>query len=86
MHPTSIEEYMSNAIVENLEWSDLPEADWGAETFVEDVFDEDYQKHLSKLTTDFLHSADINPEDILTESMSKNTSKNSDNCNNMYSW
>ena len=84
MNPTSIEEYMNNEIVENLEWDDLPEADWGAETFVKDVFDEDYQKHLSKLTTDFLNSVGINPEDILTEAMSTTTQENAEFCKNIF--
>lgn len=84
MNPTSIEEYMNNEIVENLEWDDLPEADWAAETFVQDVFDEDYQKHLSKLTTDFLYSAGINPEDILTEAMSTTTQENAEFCKNIF--
>lgn len=84
MHPTSIEEYMNNEIVENLEWDDLPEADWGAETFVKDVFDDDYQKHLSKLTTDFLHYVGIKPEDILTEAMSTTTQENAEFCKHIF--
>ena len=84
MIPSSIEEYMDNRIVENLEWDDLPEADWGAETFVQDVFDNDYQKHLSKLTTDFFHSVGINPEDILTEAMSTTTQENAEFCKNIF--
>ena len=65
MHPKSIEDYMSNEIVEGQEWNDRTEADWGAETLIKEQFDEDYQKHISELTDEFLQSVEINPEDIL---------------------
>jgi len=84
MHPDSLESYMSNESVDGLQWDDLPEADWGAETFVESVFDADYQKHLSELTEEFLKSAGINPEDILTESMSSTTQENAEFCKNIF--
>lgn len=83
MHPKSKEAYMNNNEIEQ-EWSDLPEADWGAETFIPDVFDEDYKKHSLKLTEEFLNSIGIKPEDVLTESMSKSTQENAEFCKNIF--
>lgn len=81
---TSLEEYKNNELVEGLEWQDLPEADWGAETFSKDNFDEDYQKHLSKLTRDFPISVGINPKDVLTEALSTTTQENAEFCKNIF--
>ncbi len=83
MHPTSLKVFKDNNAIEQ-EWSDLAEADWGAETFVPDVFDENYQKHVSKLTEEFLHNTGINPEDILTEAMSTTTQENVEFCRNIF--
>lgn len=84
INPKSIEEYKSNELMQGLEWQDLTEADWGAETFVKEEFNEDYQKHLSKLTTEFLNSVGINPEDILTEAVSTTTQENAEFCKNIF--
>lgn len=84
IHHKTLEEYMDNKPVEGLEWNDLPEADWGAETFIAEEFDEDYQKHLSKLTEEFLKSTGINPKDILTEPMSSTTQENAKFCKNIF--
>lgn len=83
MHPTSLEKYMNND-VPNQKWSDLPEADWGAETFVPNIFDENYQEHLSELTQEFLKNTGINPGDVLTESMSTTTQENAEFCKNIF--
>lgn len=84
MHPKSLESYMDNELVTDLEWQDLTEADWGAETFVKEQFDEDYQKHAPKLTTEFLNSIGVNPEDVLTEAMSTTTQENAEFCKNIF--
>lgn len=84
MHPKSIEEYMSNEMVEGQEWNDRTEADWGAETLIKEQFDEIYQKHLSKLTDEFLESVGIKPEDILIEAMSTTTQENAEFCRNIF--
>ena len=81
---SSLEEYMDNELVEGLEWQDLPEADWGSETFVKEVFDENYQEHSLKLTEKFLNDVGINPEDILTEAMSTTTQENAEFCKNIF--
>lgn len=83
MHPKSLEEYMDNNEIEQ-EWSDLAEADWGAETFVPGVFEEDYQYHKIKLTEEFLKSIGVNPEDVLTEAMSTSTQENAEFCKNIF--
>ena len=83
MHPKSIEEYMDNSQIAQ-EWSDLPEADWGAETFIPDVFKKEYDEHSLILTEDFLRSLGINPEDIITESVSKSTQENAEFCKNIF--
>lgn len=83
-HPTSIEEYMNNKEVTNLEWQDLPEADWGAETFVPDVFDRNYQMHSTILTEEFLRDIGVNPEDVLIEAMSTSTQENAEFCKNIF--
>lgn len=84
MHPKTLEGYMDNKPLEGIEWNDLPEADWGAETFIEEKFDEDYQKHLSQLTEKLLKSIGINPEDILTEPLSSTTHENALFCKNIF--
>ncbi len=84
MHHLSLESYMNNELVDGLEWNDLTEADWGAETFIKDEFDENYQNHLSKLTKEFLNDVGINPEDILTEAMSTTTQENAVFCKNIF--
>lgn len=83
MHPTSLEDYKDNAEI-NQQWSDLPEADWGAETFIPDVFDENYTAHTSKLTETFLRETGINPKDVLTEAMSSSTQENAEFCKNIF--
>lgn len=83
MHPESLEEYMNNELVD-FDWEDLPEADWGSQTFVENEFDKNYQAHSSKLTKAFLDNVGINPEDILTESMSTTTQENAEFCKNIF--
>ena len=84
MHHESLESYMNNELVEELEWQDLTEADWGAETFIKEKFDEEYQKHSEKLTQEFLESVGINPEDVLTEAMSTTTQENAEFCKNIF--
>ena len=83
MHPKSKKAYKSNKKVD-FKWSDRTEADWGAETFIPDVFDENYQEHTSKLTEQFLNDVGINPEDILTEAMSTTTQENAEFCKNIF--
>lgn len=80
----SQESYMNNELIKDLEWNDFPEADWGAETFVRHIFDKDYNKHSSKLTVEFLNSIGVNPEDVLTEAMSKTTQENAEFCKNIF--
>lgn len=80
----SIGTYKSNKLLEWQEWNDHAEADWGAETLIKEKFDEDYQKHLSKLTDEFLESVGINPEDILIEAMSTTTQENAEFCKNIF--
>lgn len=82
-HPTSLEAYMDNSLVD-FKWSDLPEADWGSETFIPDIFNEDYHDHSLKLTDEFLKDMGINPEDILTEAMSASTQENAEFCKNIF--
>lgn len=84
MHPKTLEDYTSNKLIEGLEWEDLTEADWGSETLVKEEFNEDYQEHLSKLTKQFLQNVGINPEDILTETMSTTTQENAEFCKNIF--
>lgn len=84
MHPELLEDYKNNELVEGQEWNDRTEADWGAETLVKEQFNEDYQKHTSKLTDEFLESAEINPEDILIEAMSTTTQENAEFCKNIF--
>lgn len=84
IHHSSLEEYMNNELVEGLEWGDLPEADWGSETFVKEIFDEDYQEHSRKVTKKLLDDLGINPEDILTEAMSTTTQENAEFCKNIF--
>lgn len=84
IHPESIESYMSNELIEGQDWNDRTEADWGAETFVKEKFDKDYQKHTSKLTDAFLKSLGINPEDILIEALSTTTQENAEFCKNIF--
>lgn len=84
MYHESLESYMNNELVDNLEWQDLTEADWGAETFIKEQFDENYQEHLLKLTKEFLKSVGVKPEDILTETMSTTTQENAEFCKNIF--
>lgn len=81
MHPKSLDDYMDNKEID-LEWSDLPEGDWGAETFIPNVFDEDYKKHSSKLTEEFFKSIGVNAEDVLSEPLSTDTMENAAFCKN----
>lgn len=83
MYPTSLEEYLDNNEI-NQKWSDLPEADWGAETFIPDVFNENYKEHMSKLTETFFNNIGVKPEDILTESLSTTTQENAEFCKNIF--
>ena len=83
MHPTSLEEYMDNKQIEQ-KWSDLPEADWGAETFIPSVFNENYQNHSLILTEEFLKDIGVKPEDVLTEAMSNSTQENAEFCRNIF--
>lgn len=75
MKPKTMEAYMDNK-QPNLEWQDLPEADWGAETFIPDVYEDDYKEHADKLSEEFLKSIGVNPEDVITETMSSSTQEN----------
>ena len=84
MHPETLEGYMDNKPLEGLEWNDLPEADWGAETFVKEEFNDNYQEHLSKLTKEFLESVGINPEDVLAEPLSSTTHENAKFCKDIF--
>ncbi|MCI8384281.1 MAG: YdcF family protein [Clostridia bacterium] len=84
MHDETIESYKNNELEEGLEWEDLTEADWGAETLVEEEFDENYQKQVTKLTKEYLNKVGINPEDILTEAMSTTTQENAEFCKNIF--
>lgn len=83
MHPASLKEFMDNRQIIQ-EWSDLTESDWAAQTFVPNVFDEDYQKYSQKLTDEFLEKAGINLEDVLAESVSKSTYENALFCKNAF--
>lgn len=83
MHPESKKVYMSNEVVQGLEWEDLTEADWGAETFLTEEFDENYKKHSLK-TEKFLREVGINPEDILIEDNSTTTQENAEFCKNIF--
>ncbi len=83
MNPKSLESYMDNAPAD-LEWSHLSEADWGAETFVPDVYDENYQEHILQLSEEFLKDIGVNPEDIMIEPMSKSTQENALFCKNIF--
>ena len=65
-------------------WKNLTQADWGAETFIPEVYYEDYQKHKTKLTDEFLLSMGINPKDILTEGLSSSTEENALFCKNAF--
>lgn len=84
MHPETLDDYMDNKQIDGLQWSDLPEADWGAETLVKEEFHDDYQEHLSKLTEEFLKSVGINPEDVLAEPLSATTHENAKFCRNIF--
>ncbi len=79
----SVESYINNNPV-NIEWSDLSEADWGAETFIPDIYDKDYKKHILKLSEEFLKSIEVNPEDVMIEPMSTNTQENAEFCKNIF--
>ena len=83
MNPKSLESYMDNNQA-NIEWSNLSEADWGAETFIPNVYDEDYKKHTLLLSEKFLKSIGVNPEDIMIEPMSKTTQENAEFCKNIF--
>ena len=76
--------YNNNKIVNNLNWEDLSEADWGTELFFENIYNKDYQKHITQLTKNFLKTSGINPEDILIESMSSTTQENAEFCKNIF--
>ena len=80
----SIRTYKSNKLLEWQEWNDHAEADWGAETLIKEQFDEDYQKHTSKLTDEFLASVGINPEDVFVEALSTTTQENAEFCKNIF--
>ena len=80
----SIRTYKSNKLLEGQEWNDCTEADWGAETLIKEQFDEDYQKHTSKLTDEFLQSVGIKPEDVLIEALSTTTQENAEFCKNIF--
>ena len=83
MHPKTLEDYKNEKLPE-FEWQDLPEADWGAETFVPDIFEENYQKHQEKLTEKYLLSVGVKPEDVLTESLSSTTQENAEFCRDIF--
>lgn len=83
MHPETLEDYMSNKLVNNLEWDNLTEADWGSETFATKNFDKNYQMHSLK-TEQFLNDVGINPEDILIEALSSTTQENAEFCKNIF--
>ena len=80
MKNNSLKKYRENKSSEELEWQDLSEADWGAETFIEEEFNEDYQKHITRLTRELLESVGIKPEDVITETFSKTTQENAEFC------
>lgn len=83
MHPKTIDEYMDNS-KPDIEWQDLSEADWGAETFIPESYDEDYKKHSQMLSDEFLRSVGVNPEDVLAETMSTSTQENAIFCKNIF--
>ncbi len=83
MNPKSLESYMDNTPAD-IEWSDISEADWGAETFIPNVYDEDYKKHTLLLSEEFLKDIGVNPEDIMIEPMSKTTQENAEFCKNIF--
>lgn len=37
MHPTTLKAYMENRAIEQ-QWSDIPEGDWGAETYCNNLY------------------------------------------------
>lgn len=84
MHPKNMEQFMSNRIPDDRQWQDLSEADWGSETFMPDVYDEEnYQNH-SKLTEKALEEMGVNPEDVLFEDRSSSTQENAEFCRNIF--
>ncbi|MBR6034290.1 MAG: YdcF family protein [Clostridia bacterium] len=83
MYPETMEQFMSGAVPE-LEWQDLSEADWGAETFVPGVYEEGSGIAMSKLTPEFLESMGVNPEDVIIEPMSRSTQENATFCRNTF--
>lgn len=83
MNPNSLLLYYDNNPAD-IKWSNLPEADWGAETFISDVYDEDYKKHTLHLSEEFLKDIGVNSEDIMIEPMSKTTQENAEFCKNIF--
>ena len=84
INPSSMEGYMLRE-PKKTEWQDLPEADWGAETFIPEVFDEQSSEKNSLLLTEkFLREKGINPEDIIAEPCSTATDTNAIYCKNIF--
>ncbi len=83
MHPSTLDEYMDGSSPE-IDWQELTEADWGAETFISEVFEEDHRIHSEILTDEFLRSIGVNPEDVLIEPLSKSTQENALFCRNIF--
>lgn len=84
INPTTMEEFMRHEPKEP-EWQDLPEADWGAETFIPEVFDEQSSENNSLLLTEeFLRKNGIKPEDIIVEPCSTATDTNAIYCKNIF--
>ena len=83
MRPQNLNEFMDNSETK-FDWTNLPEADWGAETFIPGINYKDYEKHKIKLTEDFLRNIGVKPEDILTEGLSTSTQENAEFCKNAF--
>lgn len=84
INPISMEEFNRHEPKEP-EWQDLPEADWGAETFIPGAFNEQSSEKNSLLLTEkFLRENGINPEDIIAEPCSTATDTNAIYCKNIF--
>ena len=84
INPISMEEFNRHDPKEP-KWQDLPEADWGAETFIPEAFNkQSSEKNSLILTEKFLRENGINPEDIIAEPCSTATDTNAIYCKNIF--
>ena len=75
MNPKTKQEFMDNK-VPKLKWKDIGQGDWGAETFIPSVFKKNYAKQSTILTKSKLREMGVNPEDIISDTMSRSTQEN----------